>query len=91
MFQKIFEQVTWNKLDLMVTFMTLVLIMMHLMLVIFYTFTNIWWKKWNSIKMFKFVKQIFVSAIVFFGCNLSSVNPLEWVSMNNQESQTGNY
>ena len=35
--------------------------------------------------MFRFVKQIFVSAIIFFGCNLSSVNPLEFVSMNNQK------
>ena len=34
--------------------------------------------------MFKFVKQIFVSTITFFG-SLSSVNPLECVSMNNQE------
>ena len=33
--------------------------------------------------MFKFVKRIFVSAIMFFGFNLSSVNPLECVSMNN--------
>ena len=31
------------------------------------------------------MKQIFVSAMMFFGCNLSSVNPLECVSMNNQE------
>ena len=35
--------------------------------------------------MLGFAKQIFVSAIMFFGCNLSSVNPLECVSMNNQE------
>ena len=35
--------------------------------------------------MFGFVKRIFVSVMMFFGCNLSSVNPLEWVSMNNQE------
>ena len=28
---------------------------------------------------------IFVSAMMFFGCNLSSVNLLECVSMNNQE------
>ena len=34
--------------------------------------------------MFKFVKQIFVSTMMFFGC-LSSMNPLECVSMNNQE------
>ena len=35
--------------------------------------------------MFRFVKQIFVSVMMFFGCNSSSVNPLECVSMNNQE------
>ena len=35
--------------------------------------------------MFRFVKRIFVSTLMFFGCNLSSVNPLECVSMNNQE------
>ena len=35
--------------------------------------------------MFGFVKAIFVSAMVFFGCNLLSVNPLKCVSMNNQE------
>ena len=34
--------------------------------------------------MFRFVKRIFVSTMIFFGCNLSSVNPLEHVSMNNQ-------
>ena len=34
--------------------------------------------------MFRFVKEIFVSTI-FFDCNLSSVNPLECNSMNNQE------
>ena len=35
--------------------------------------------------MFRFVKRIFVSAMMFFGCNLSSINPLECVSMSNQE------
>ena len=35
--------------------------------------------------MFGFVKQIFVSTIMFFGCNLLSVNTLECVSINNQE------
>ena len=35
--------------------------------------------------MFGFVKRIFVSPMMFFGCNLSSVNLLECVSMNNQE------
>ena len=34
--------------------------------------------------MFRFVKRIYVSAIFFFGYNLSSVNPLECVSINNQ-------
>ena len=34
--------------------------------------------------MFKFIKQIFVSTIMFFD-SLSNVNPLECVSMNNQE------
>ena len=35
-------------------------------------------------KMFKFIKQIFVSKMMFFG-SLSNVNPLKCVSMNNQE------
>ena len=35
--------------------------------------------------MFRFVKQIFVSAIMCFDCNLSNVNSLEYVSINNQE------
>ena len=35
--------------------------------------------------MFRLVKRVFVSARTFFGCNLLSMNPLECVSMNNQE------
>ena len=35
--------------------------------------------------MFGFVKRIFVLEMIFFVCNLSSVNQLECVSMNNQE------
>ena len=35
--------------------------------------------------MFRFVMQIFVSAMVFFSCNVLNVNPLKCVSMNNQE------
>ena len=35
--------------------------------------------------MFRFVKPIFVSTMMFFGCNLSSLNSVECVSMNNQE------
>ena len=42
-------------------------------------------KEQNSVKMFRFVKGIFVSTMIFFSCNLSSVNPLECVSMNYQE------
>ena len=34
--------------------------------------------------MFKFIKQIFISTMMFFG-SLSSVNSLECVSMNNQK------
>ena len=34
--------------------------------------------------MFKFIKQIFVSTLIFFG-SLSNVNPLEYISMNNKE------
>ena len=34
--------------------------------------------------MFKFIKQIFISTMIFFG-NLSNVNPLECISMKNQE------
>ena len=35
--------------------------------------------------MFRFVKEIFVSTMIFFGCSLSSINPLECVSINNHE------
>ena len=35
--------------------------------------------------MFGFVKRIFVSTMMLFGCNLLSENPLKCVSMNNQE------
>ena len=41
-------------------------------------------KEWNSIKMFEFIKQIFISTMIFFG-NLSNVNTLECISMKNQE------
>ena len=34
--------------------------------------------------MFKFIKQIFVSALMFFG-SLYNVNPLECISMKNEE------
>ena len=46
-----------------------------------------WHKRWYSVKMFKFVKQMFVSAMMFFGCNLLSMNSLECVSISNQESK----
>ena len=35
-------------------------------------------------KMFGFVKQIFISTMMFFGSNLPSVNSLKCISMNNQ-------
>ena len=35
--------------------------------------------------MHRFVKQIFVSKMIFFDYNLSSINPLEHVLMNHQE------
>ena len=35
--------------------------------------------------MFRFVKGIFLSAMIFLGCNLLSVNSLECVSTSNQE------
>ena len=35
--------------------------------------------------MFEFVKQIFVSDLMLFSCNLSNVNPWKCVSMSNQE------
>ena len=35
--------------------------------------------------MFRFMKQIFISAMIFFGCNLSSVKSLEFISISNQE------
>ena len=60
--------------------MNLVLIMIQLM------FQQIFReKKWHSVKMFRFEKQILVLAIIFFGCNLWGVNWLECVSISNQE------
>ena len=35
--------------------------------------------------MFRFVKQIFASAMLFFSYNVLNVNPLKFISMNNQE------
>ena len=35
--------------------------------------------------MFGFVKLIFISAMMFFGCSLPSVNSLKCISVNNQE------
>ena len=37
--------------------------------------------------MFRFIKQTFISALMYFG-NLSSVNPLKCISMKNQECKT---
>ena len=41
-----------------------------------------------SIKMFEFIEQVFFSTMMFFG-SPSSVNPLECISMNNQECKIG--
>ena len=35
--------------------------------------------------MFRLVKRIFVSSMIFSGCNLWIINPLECFLMNNQE------
>ena len=42
-------------------------------------------KNWNSIKMFRFVNQIFISTVMFFVCNVSGVNSSKCMSMNNEE------
>ena len=46
-------------------------------------------RKNKIVKMFGFVKQIFVSAMMFFGCNLSSVNLLKCISTSNHECKVG--
>ena len=35
--------------------------------------------------MFGYVKEILVSTMMFFGCNISNVNALKCISINNQE------
>ena len=35
--------------------------------------------------MFVFVNKVLVSAMTFFGCNLSNLNPLKFVLMSNQQ------
>ena len=42
-------------------------------------------KKMGQYKVFKFVKKMFAATRSFFNCNLSNVNSLKCVSMNNQE------
>ena len=37
--------------------------------------------------MFEFSKRIFVSVMMFFGCNLYLVNPLKYVSIKNQKGK----
>ena len=67
---------------------------MFIILLLIRSYCGVWYprhsqvfdeKEWNSTKMFGFVNRILVSAIMFFGCNLSSVNPLECVLMKNEE------
>ena len=38
--------------------------------------------------MLGFIKKVFFTAVIFFNFNLSNVNSLECVSMNNQECKT---
>ena len=38
--------------------------------------------------MFEFVKQTFISAMMYFSCYLPSVNSLKCISLNNQEYKT---
>ena len=51
-------------------------------------------KKMEQYKMFRFVKQIFVSTMMFFGCDVSGVNSLnavsKCISMNDQECKRVN-
>ena len=35
--------------------------------------------------MFRFMNRIFISAMIFFGCNLSSVKSLKCISFSNRE------
>ena len=35
--------------------------------------------------MFGFIKKCFFTAMMFFGCNLSNVDSLKFISMNNEE------
>ena len=42
-------------------------------------------KKHGVIKMFRFIKKCFSTAMTFFNFNLPNVNSLECISMNNQE------
>ena len=65
--------------------MVLVLNIILLQLLIYYKFKSTSWKGMVSYKMFKFVNQILVSATIFFGGNISDLNSLKCVSVNNQE------
>ena len=42
-------------------------------------------------KMFRFVKQTFISAMMFFSYYLARANSLCCISMNNQPCKTRNY
>ena len=37
--------------------------------------------------MFSFIKRIFISTMMFLDCNVSCVNPLECISINNEENK----
>ena len=49
-------------------------------------------KKWHSIKhSIGFIKKCFLTATMFLGWNLWSVNPWEFILMNNQECKVRFY
>ena len=41
--------------------------------------------------MFRFIKCVFILAMMLFGCNLPSVNSLKSISINNQEYRVRPY
>ena len=40
--------------------------------------------------MFEFIEKVFFTAMTFFGFNPLGVNPLECISMNNQDNKMNN-
>ena len=85
MFQKIFQQITWKKTgfngyiyDFSVDYNSIDV--NHIKDIHKYLSK----KNDGGVKMFRFIKQIFASTMMFFD-SLSNVDPLECISMKNQE------